>query len=349
MRKFCYVMLLAVVAFSGCQNEEFKKGKQGVEYKIISNGSNKKINVGDFMQLHVGQYYATGKKDSLLSDTRTGSGPMIEILDSATTPPAYFEVLKQLKDQDSLVLRILTDSAFSKAPGQMPGWLKKGHYLTTTVKIINVFTDRKAADSARIAEMHKTQVRDSIKGLELLAQDDKTLQEYFSKNNIHPVKSPEGTYVEILQPGTGNNIDTSVIVLVNYTGRTLDGNVFDSNTDSSLVHHPVEPRLNVNMTGERGLGLTVIKGWTAGLKLLNKGAKAKFYIPSTLAYGPRGSGEKIPPNSILIFDIEVMDILSKDQARAIQKEKMDMNKARQKAYADSISKIKARADTSHKK
>lgn len=112
MRKISYVMVLAVVAFSACQDQTFKKGKQGIEYKIITDGKGDKMKVGDFMQIHVGQYYATGKTDSSLSDTRTGSGPLIEIMDSATTPAAYYEILKELRNHDSLVLRILTDSAF---------------------------------------------------------------------------------------------------------------------------------------------------------------------------------------------------------------------------------------------
>lgn len=336
MRKLCYVLLLAVV-FSACNNsQEFKKGKKGIEYKIFPGSNQEKIKVGDFMQLHVGQYYSTAKKDSLLSDTRTGNGPYVEMLDSTSTPPEYFEVLKQLKTNDSLVLRILTDSAFAKSQGPMPTWMKKGNYLMTTVKVIGVFTTRTAADSARMAQMKINHVRDSIKSIETLAKDDKTLQQYFAKNNIKPVKAELGTYVEILQPGSGPNIDTNVVVPVYYTGRTMDGKIFDSNTDSTKGK--VEP-LQVNMTHERGLGISVIKGWTDGLKLLNKGAKAKFYIPSSLAYGPRESPE-IPANSILVFDIEVADIISRQAAKTIADEKMKKNMERRKAMMDSITKAR---------
>ena len=115
----------------------------------------------------------------------------------------------------------------------------------------------------------------------------------------------------------------------------MDGKMFDSNTDPSKGH--VEP-FNVNMTADRTLGGSVIKGWTDGLTLLNKGAKAKFYIPSTLAYGPRES-QDIPANSILIFDIEVVDVLTKEQAKVAVKEQIEKNKLRQKAYMDSVSKL----------
>ncbi|MBS1744429.1 MAG: FKBP-type peptidyl-prolyl cis-trans isomerase [Bacteroidetes bacterium] len=350
MRKICYLSLLAAVVFTSCQdNKSFKKGKQGIEYKIISGNGSEKVKPGEFMQLHVGQYYSTQRRDSLLSDTRTTGGPYMEALDSASTPPQYYEILSQLKKGDSLVLRIPIDSAFAKSPMNMPPWMKKGNFLTTTVKVINIFNNIQSADSARTAEMRIIQVRDSIKGLEMQAKDNKTLEAYFSKNNIKTVKGPQGTFVEILQPGTGAMIDTSVIVAVKYTGKLFSNNeIFDSNVDTTNGHGSTLEPLKVNMTNDRTLGISVIKGWMDGLTLLNKGAKARFYIPSNLAYGSRDNG-KIPSNSILVFDVEISDIFTKEQERALRKERMEKVKAMQKVYADSISKAKAKMDTTKKK
>jgi hypothetical protein len=84
----------------------------------------------------------------------------------------------------------------------------------------------------------------------------------------------------------------------------------------------------------------VIKGWTYGLVFLNKGAKAKLYIPSPLGYGSQSQGDAIPANSILIFDVEVADIQSKDQAKAAAKEMIEKNKIRQKAYMDSLNRVR---------
>ena len=125
----------------------------------------------------------------------------------------------------------------------------------------------------------------------------------------------------------------------------MDGKMFDSNTDPSKGH--VEP-FNVNMTSDRSLGGMVIRGWTDGLTLLNKGAKAKFYIPSSLAYGSRPSAE-IPANSILTFDIEVVDILNREQAKAQAKQLMEAQKVKQKAMIDSLQKAsKMKSDTNKK-
>ncbi|MEO6490073.1 MAG: FKBP-type peptidyl-prolyl cis-trans isomerase, partial [Ferruginibacter sp.] len=299
MTKISSVLFLAVILLAACkQSETFKKGSEDLEYKIISDGNGQKIKYGDYFQIHYSTYYGNGKKDSLLNSSREAGAPSIEMLDSTATPPAYFQILNQVRKGDSLVIRILTDSAFKRNPAQMPTFMKKGNYITTTVKVLNIFAGKDQADSARIAEnvmMHK---KDSISAIAQIAIDDKELQAYFAKNNIKPLKTPMGAYVEIIQPGTGNNIDTSVIVKTNYTGRTFAGIMFDSNTDPSKGH--VQP-FNVNMTGDPAYGNAVIRGWTEGLKMLNKGAKAKFYIPSALAYGKRGSGPDIGHDANLIF------------------------------------------------
>ncbi len=336
MKKSAYILLMAVLSLTSCQ-QSFKKGDKGLEYKIINSGSGPKVKVGDFMQMQICQIANNGKKDSVLNDTRTTTGAVIEPFDANSIPPEYFKIISQLRKGDSLVMRILADSIFAQNMNAMPPYFKKGCYFTTTVKLLNIFHSAKEADSVRTAERKLSEAKDSIENISIAAKQDKELQEYFKKNNLNPVKTSLGVYVQMIQAGTGNNVDTSVIVKTNYTGRTMDGKMFDSNTDPSKGH--VEP-FSVNMTSDMTYGRSVIKGWTDGLKLLNKGAKAKMFIPSPLAYGKQGAGADIAPNSILVFDIEVVDILTKDQAKAEKEVKMKEMKNRQKRYMDSVAKLK---------
>lgn len=132
------------------------------------------------------------------------------------------------------------------------------------------------------------------------ATDDQLLTEYFTKNNITAQKTRSGLYYALAQKGQGNSAVRGQTVRVNYTGKTLDGKVFDSNTDPEFKH--LEP-----LEFEVGMG-RVIKGWDEGLMLLNAGSKATFYIPSGLAYGERAVADKIAPNSILVFDVELLSI-----------------------------------------
>jgi FKBP-type peptidyl-prolyl cis-trans isomerase FkpA len=335
MRKISFVLGMAILALSACK-ESFKKGDAGLEYKIISSGSGDKVKHGEFMQLQVAQLYNNGKTDSLISDTRTSpQGAAFEVLDSANMPATYYKVLGQLKKGDSLVLRILVDSAFSKSPQGIPPFFKKGHYLYTTARLENIFKTREAADSARAIAMEAGQVKQKALAEEQIKKDDKTLTDYFAKNNIKAVKAPLGTYVQIVAPGAGPNADTSVVVKTNYTGKTMAGKTFDSNTDPSFNH--LQPFM-VNMTNDPMLGQGVIPGWTDGMKLLNKGAKAKFYIPSSLGYGAQGAGQDIAPNSILIFDIEVVDILNRAQALVSAQAEQKKMEEMQKRYMDSMQK-----------
>ncbi|MFI5195588.1 MAG: FKBP-type peptidyl-prolyl cis-trans isomerase [Chitinophagales bacterium] len=128
--------------------------------------------------------------------------------------------------------------------------------------------------------------------------DEKKLQEYFTVHNIHAQKA-SGIYYTISRAGTGHKILAGETVTIDYTGKLLDGTVFDSNTDPKFQHP--EP-----LTVEIGAG-KVIKGWDKGVQLLQKGSVATLYIPSGMAYGAANKGP-IPANSILVFDVAVTDV-----------------------------------------
>ena len=114
-----------------------------------------------------------------------------------------------------------------------------------------------------------------------------------SKNAI---KTGSGLLYSILNEGSGKKPQKGSIVSVHYSGYLLDGTKFDSSYDRGQpITFPI------------GEG-RVIKGWDEGIALLNVGAKAKFIIPSDLAYGERGAGGVIPPNATLIFEVELLEI-----------------------------------------
>jgi FKBP-type peptidyl-prolyl cis-trans isomerase len=118
---------------------------------------------------------------------------------------------------------------------------------------------------------------------------------YFAhlKEDKTVVELPDGLRYQIQVPGTGNPPKPTDTVTVNYTGTLIDGNVFDS---SERQGHPVQFALN-----------QVIPGWTEGLQKIAKGGKMRLYVPPQLGYGDDGR-PGIPPGSILVFDIELVDI-----------------------------------------
>lgn len=111
-------------------------------------------------------------------------------------------------------------------------------------------------------------------------------------------KTDSGLRYQILQSGDGAKAQANTTVSVHYKGQLADGTVFDS---SYKRNQPIDFTLGVGQ---------VISGWDEGIGLLKVGDKARFVIPSHLAYGSRGAGGVIPPNANLIFDVELMAVKS---------------------------------------
>ena len=122
--------------------------------------------------------------------------------------------------------------------------------------------------------------------------DDALIVKFIADKNITAIKHPSGIYYQILSSGSGSTTySNSTIVTAKYTGRLLNGTVFDQTTTQPLSFP---------------LG-NVIVGWQIGVPLIKKGGKIRLLIPSGYGYGPGGSG-KIPSNSVLDFDIELVDV-----------------------------------------
>lgn len=124
------------------------------------------------------------------------------------------------------------------------------------------------------------------------AEGDKYLADNKAKEGVKTTAS--GLQYKVIKAGDGAQPKDSDTVKVHYTGKLLNGTVFDSSVDRG---QPATFQAN-----------RVIKGWTEALQLMKVGSKWELTIPSELAYGPNGSGARIPPNSVLIFEVELLSI-----------------------------------------
>lgn len=136
----------------------------------------------------------------------------------------------------------------------------------------------------------------------LVAQENedrkKAQAEFFEANKKRAgvVETASGLQYQVVRPGQGAYPTAADKVKVHYEGFLLDGTKFDSSIDRGK---PIEFNLN-----------RVIKGWAEGVSLMQPGAKYTLYIPYNLGYGAQGAGNVVKPYSALIFEVELLEIIS---------------------------------------
>ncbi len=167
----------------------------------------------------------------------------------------------------------------------MNGVTPKMTYDDAKEEIRKFFTEMEAkqqAEAAKMADINK-QAGDAF-----LAENGQ---------RVEVTTLPSGLQYEVLTEGDGPQPTAQDQVEVHYTGKLIDGTVFDSSVDRGVP---------------ATFGVTqVIPGWVEALQLMKAGSKWRLFIPSQLAYGPNGAGGVIGPNSTLIFDVELIRVLGK--------------------------------------
>lgn len=118
--------------------------------------------------------------------------------------------------------------------------------------------------------------------------------------NMENTQNSDGVKITILKEGTGDVAKAGDMVAMNYTGKLIDGTTFDSNVDPKFTH--VEPFVFTLGVGQ------VIKGWDVGVAGMKVGEKRMLEIQPDFGYGANGAGNVIPPNAVLVFEVELLEI-----------------------------------------
>lgn len=276
---------------AGVSSKGYIQMEAGMDYKIIVDEPGDVYPAyGDFLELHLN----TTVDDSIIFDTRDAMGdgkPAPLQLQKSPFAGDLMVALQKFTAGDSAQVRILVDSLIAAGAPKAP-WMKEGEgqRLVYNVKMITVTPK---------AEKQKQDMANAAKQVEI---DDKAIQDYLASKQIKATKTETGLYYTVTKKGNGEKAEQGQKISVNYTGMLMDGTKFDSNVDPAFNH--VQPFEFLLGTGG------VIKGWDEGLALISKGGKATLFIPSTLAYGANSPSPKIPANSVLIFDVELVDIIA---------------------------------------
>ena len=188
-------------------------------------------------------------------------------------------------------------------------WLDNNHTVFGKVKegqdVVDAITQDDVMDQVEIIRVGSK--AEAFQGMDAFSSFENSRQERLEKEKAQREaeldslaagfeKTESGLRYQIIQQGEGQKAEKGRQVSVHYKGQLTDGTVFDS---SYKRNQPIDFPLGVGQ---------VIPGWDEGISLLKVGDKARFIIPSDLAYGSRGAGGVIPPNATLIFDVELVNV-----------------------------------------
>jgi FKBP-type peptidyl-prolyl cis-trans isomerase len=257
---------------------EFKVTQEadGSKYQIHESGDGKtKAKEGDIVTFDL---VIKAPNDTVFTDTYKRKEPIQMPVQKGAFKGDFMNTLTHLVAGDSATVYVSADSLFIRAQQPLPQGVAKGSDMKFIVKIRSIQTQ---------AEFQKAQ--------EEKKNNEVKLMENFAKKNFpNATKTQYGMYRVVLKEGSGATIEAGKTVKVDYTGKLMNGNIFDSSAGKQPIEFPV------------GQG-AVIPGWEQALMMMKKGEKCIFFIPSNLAYGEQGSGP-IPPFSPLIFEMEVIDV-----------------------------------------
>ncbi|MCH5597863.1 FKBP-type peptidyl-prolyl cis-trans isomerase [Niabella ginsengisoli] len=286
-------LAFATIAFTACNNSDFKTTESGLQYKIIEGKGDRKDSLknGQVLRVHVKQTIS-GAKDTVIQSTYDASPALIPIQEIPPGQGDYspLEVFKQLRNGDSLIVHMLVDSLIMKGlanPTQLPPFIKRGEKIIYTFKVLGIYPDEATAN----AEAQKEEIAALEKSGEK-AKQDAEVQGYVKSKGYNVVKSPLGTLVKVENPGEGAAAVNGKFLKVKYTGKFLDN---DSTFDAGEI--PVE-------LGKGGS----IPGFEDGLKQFKQGGKGTIFIPGYLAYGKDGRGGALKPYQPMYFDVEVLSV-----------------------------------------
>jgi FKBP-type peptidyl-prolyl cis-trans isomerase FkpA len=288
--------LLIGVSLYSCTDPLFKGYTQtdtGLFYKLCVIGDGKKKpGIGDYLQLRI--TYKTSK-DSIFLDSYSSNetGMVILPFNHSSFKGSFEEGLNSMNEGDSVSFIVEAEPLFSRFfKAKMPYFLREGDLVKMDVKLNRIMNSE---EYHKIVQDYKELMADRD------IEEQRKLQTFLDTNQTHFSFFTNGIYYSPLQQGAGNQAESGDLVKVNLRGSFLDGRQFESTYDRG---QPLEFKL-----GEQG---QVLKGIELAISLLNEGAKAKFIIPSQLAFGEAGSSTGIvPPYSTVVYEIELLTINKK--------------------------------------
>jgi len=300
----------AAILFCSCQGS-YKKTQDGLEYQIFAGKNDKDslLKSGDFVKYNV-EYSIKrkGKSDTLIYSTYTGGMPGYDKVDTTARHDMHFrELLPLMRVGDSAVFKVSIDSLIARNLMQENPLFSKGAVINGKLSIAEKFKSEADVYADIAKEISKEKIHEMA-----------DVQQYIKDKKLNAKMTKDSAFVVLDNPGDlAAKADSGLQVAVKYEGRLVTNDtIFDSNLKSN---DSLKIVLGQHM---------VIPGWESGLKEFGKGGKGKIIVPAFLGYGPQPMG-KIPANSNLVFDVEVLDVRKPEPAKAAAAPQIDMQALQQ--------------------
>lgn len=301
MKKFFFVAVMAlagILCFTACNSKKFKTTDNGLRYRFdVVNAEGEQPQPGDML---VGEL--TLKLDTTLIFTNVGKPDRIfQVAENCIFMGDIQEGLLMMHKGDKATFAINADSVAKFIP-KMPPMYQAGANQTFyyEISLTDIVTKEELAQEQANFMEEMAQRKDS---------EASDLAQYIADNHITAKPTASGLYVIVNKKGSGPAVGKGKTVSMDYTGRLLDGTIFDSSreADARSAGKYQDGRTYEPMTyvvGQQPL----IPGWDEGVMNQTEGSEITLIMPSSIAYGSRGAGNDIPPYSPLRFDITIVSV-----------------------------------------
>ena len=290
------LIFIAIVLTSCWSDSKYKGYSQtdsGLYYKLQVIGDGKrKPSIGDFLQLII--TYKT-EKDSIFMDTYSTNdiGMVILPFNHSSFEGSFEEGLSTMNEGDSVSFIVDANNLFTRFfKAKLPLFLNLGSVVKMDVKLHKIMN---TAEYEAELKRYSSLIEDRD------IEEQRKISLFIDTSKVSYTLLDNGMYYLPIKQGSGETSKRGDVVKMNYSGSFLNGKVFESTYDRA---QPMEYAY-----GEQG---QVIKGLEKAISLMNEGSKAKFIIPSHLAYGEEGSSTGIiPPYTTVIYEIELLNLTKK--------------------------------------
>ncbi len=305
MKNSIIAILFTSLLIAACSGS--KETPSGYKFNVVRKGDGVKIDSGKFVVMNL--LFMDGK-DSVWNDSKKNGFPaVIQMQGTVPKGDAVLEVIKMMSKGDSVVFKVPAKTLFENTFRQpLPFSVDSASSFTFQIGLSSVLNQE---------EMNKLQTELVAKQNEKMLQDQKAqlgkditaIDDFLKAKNVTAQTTTSGLRYIITKPGTGENAKAGQQVKIDYLGYLLNGKFFDTSIESEAKKNNLYTQGRPYSPLELTVGAQqVIPGWEEAIQLMNKGSKMTVYIPSTLAYGNQRRGDVIAENSVLVFDMELIEV-----------------------------------------